>query len=505
MTLTARKAALALATLGVLPGCYAQVPEDFSISIRFQDACEADDGEADGDTTTGGDTCIPELFADGNTIARLLIEVPPDTSKGKEVKVRTNLGVLDPSAADVPGKSDIVLTTLGEQELITDLFVGSVAGQGIVTVEAGGLADTAEFFVLPLTNAITITGPTEAFVADGHTLHDFTIAVDTETDKAQTLTITSSLGKLEPSKTGNAAFERTVSITRDQPLTIQLLAPSPAEAGITGYLRARFGSGPETEYQYSTVAPTDLLALALVDPPAEGWFADDETIVPIDVTLTSDLDDRRTVTIKTSRGILGVADDARQTEVMLRGGETARVQLLAGRDFGPVVVTAELADDGMTSVGFELQYSPPTILSLVAQESILSASNNATNLNAYFGRPVGAGRVSYGTRVELLACCDPDGDGQPTACDEYVDLPAFADAPNDKDQVQVSAALTPAGTIFVQAFGTPPVSDLLVTVHAYVFDPAASGSADCGLFVDGPVAGITALDSTVLALRQQQQ
>ncbi len=487
--------ALALLSFGALWGCHPQLPEDFAIAIHFQQACEGDDG----DTTTGGELCAPVFYADGTTIARLVIDVPIDTSQGKPLTVRTNLGVLDPTGNDAASMASIELTTLGEQPLFTDLFVGSEAGRGIVTVEAGGLSDTAEFFVEPLLNELSISGPAE-LVADGRTLHAFTISLDTQTTAAQTLTLTSTLGKLEPAlDAGAPAFTREVSITRANPLTIQLQAP--ATAG-TGQLRARFGDGPETEISYVATLPEERIELALADPAAQDYFADDETLVPLEVSLSSDLDALRTITLKASKGVLDGATDARELEIQLRGGESTQVLLLAGREFGPVVVTAKVSDDGMADTSFELRYSPPTLMSLVAQESLLRVENTQSDLTAFFGRPVGEGRVSLGTRVELASCCDPDDDGVPTACDEYVELPAFADAPADgTDAIEVEASLTPTGMTYVQTAATPGTGDLLVTIHAYVLGPGDGGGASCGSLDEPTLPGITAKDSTVLALR----
>lgn len=483
-------------------GCYVDTPDGLALSLRFEGSCGAtQDDAAMGDDEPGCERAT--FYADGSTIARLRIEVPDDTGVGNDIKVSTSLGELSPGAADPKSRT---VQTLGAQSLVVDLFVGQQAGQGIVTVEAKGLADTAELVVLPLTNTLAITPPVGPVVADGHTLHELTITLDTETDAPQSIIVNSTRGKLDPAGEGAAAFQRTLKIQRDTPLTLQLLAPAPGSSQSNdadrGQIRAKIGDGPEIEASFEILRATEQIELSVEPGP---YYADDRTTVPIQVAFTSEIQDLRTITLRASKGVLEGSSDGQSTTVHLRGGESTEVLLLVQRELGLAVITASVADDGGVSLSLPLLYSPPTLMTVIAKEPLLTTSNQFIEHEAYFGRPLGEGKVSEGTRVYFTSCCDADGDGTPSACDLLVELPAFTDASTDEpDQVAATAYLTVAGKAYVETVVMPPLTDLLVDVYAYVvdagFEPAV---VDCVALADGgDLPGITALDSTTIALRQ---
>lgn len=459
-----------------------------------------------------GDEACPELegtepvfYADGNTVARLLIEVPSGTTSGKRLTVTTSLGELRPSATDAAGKASRTVTTQGTAPLFVDLFVGAAPGRGVVTVEStdtsvGALSTAVPFLVERLTNTLTIEPPDEeSLFADDFSRYPFMIFIETETAVEQEVTLSTSLGSVFPDK---------VLVAPGQPALVLLSAGTVAGDGV---LTARLGAGQD---QRAVAQPFELLASndeLTLEVEGGAHPADDRTIVPITVRLDSEILKERMVTVETSLGRLnpnGASDEAKRIRtVELGGGGTVSLSLEAGRRSGVGVLSAKLDGDGLVEQSFSLDYVPPTLLSLALTRTTLTATGTKSDVTAFFGRPAGQGRVSLGTQVEFRTCCDLLGDGGFVDCGELLSVPSFARAPDSgEDNVTTTVALTALGEAFVGEVGTPPVDELPATLFAFVFDPEGSGAEPgCAALASASERplGLSAIDQADLVLRKQ--
>ncbi len=470
-------------------------------------------------TIDGPDT---ELVADGyneyvfvvtvDTLSTELAAVADVSSLSAEpvsVELEVTRGELSPHLAP-PASSKRTIQVLPNDDSGTEVtfFAGRTPGPAEMIARVQGGTETTFSFQLQRPEEVLAIGLTGPIVADGQSAHVVDLTLTSDTEEPQQLELESTLAPLNPSAApGVDRFKRTVLISPSSESSILLYASAtPGE----GTLTATLASGERTQASFTVAAPTDSLT---VDLPAEvDYFADAEQLIPIEVSLESNARTDREVTVVSSTGILNPAgaDDAsmRRRVFTLADGESRVLSLRASRESGTALVTATVANSSTVDEAFELLYSPPTDLTLTLSPSVFQTGLTQLDADAFFRRPQGQGRVSLGTEVRFLSCCDADGDGTTSECTEFIDTAAFGVASaTGEDQVGFAPTLTPTGLAFVQATGTPPADDLAVTFHAYVIDPEDDPvSVDCAA-VDALgefPSGVLASDSAVAALRHSE-
>jgi hypothetical protein len=399
------------------------------------------------------------------------------------------------------------ITLVQGETIKIDFFPGLDAGHGdlIVSLEDGSV------FIHPFTvgasdDSVDFQMPARVF-ANG-AVFDVSVALASSTTEEQVVTLTTTHALLEPSApAGEAQYRRTVRLVPgDDAKSVSIYAPEiEGPASITATLPSgeAFPEGFEIERVDDSVTVG-------VDDPNETFYANDETLVPLTVTLSNGADVRRGVTLVVSTGVLnesGGSEQARQTRtVFVDDGGDARVVLWrVGRLSGNALVRAEIDGDAKAEEVIALARSVPSFISLTLGRSVLQLTAASTTATAEFGRSAGLGRVSLATEVGLLSCCDPDGDLLLGECFDFVNVPEVLVAPpSGEDQVTTPLTLTPEGTTWIETPGVPPTDDLEVTLHTYVLDPAEGPiDIDCATLADEqslPVA-VAAHASRTLVLR----
>lgn len=439
-------------------------------------------------------SALPQDAVDGD---------PQPSDTPVSVKVRASRGSLAPQLTDNQQFERTVLLTPGVPLPIT-LFAGNDAGPGEFSVTLDTSVETSiAYQLVGPDDQITLAAPTTALFADGVSAHEVTLEVATETEEPLIVTLASTVGVLNPSlPDGPSRFADELTVSPNTPTVFFLY--SPAQAGI-GSLTATLATGASQSITTTFAATSDEITLA---PEPGMYFADDITIIPVHVSLASPKPGPRTITLTTSTGSFGSAEGPSSSErtVVLEPGRDATVSLRAGRQAGVALLTAAIDGDAFAETPVGLAYSPPTQLSVSLNRSVLEVPLITANATVSFGRGPGEGRVSEGTEVEFLVCCDPDGDGTSEDCASLVDVPEFAVPPSSgQDSVSAPISLTPDGTTFVQTPGDPPTDDLAVLLHALVVDPTqAPASTSCAELDDvgSTPSDVLVLDSAALALRR---
>jgi hypothetical protein len=441
------------------------------------------------------------FFADGKDHRMVTIAVPDDTGFGKVLTVTTTLGVVNVAASDDGAKKTRTLLTQGQAPVSFDLFAGTAAGDGEVTVAAeGGLKGFATFQLLALDGTIELGAPASVTTADENVTLTLQLG-GASRPTSREVTVVATKGVLTPGASGAEASQAAVTVSPEGETTLNWQPGSePGVALITAAL-----TGGNEDAASVVVEPTEETVALAVDPAQH--LANDEALVSVEVSYGGPATLERDIVLSTSLGILDAAKDgaaAKATTVRLGGGETTQVTLLGGQKAGTVLLTAAIGGSVLSSATFPLEYAAPSILGLSLDGgSVLTQAVKKADVSVSMARPPGDGVPSIGTQVRFATCCD-DGGGL-GACDVYLQIPPLATDPEGSSVVQAALELTATGAAFVGQVGTPPTDNLAATLHAYVFAAGVSGPAlTCGELaaLPDPAATVAAITSTGVALQK---
>ena len=342
----------------------------------------------------------------------------------------------------------------------------------------------------------------ETFVANGASRAVVRIELESAPTPGKGLTVTTSLGVLDPS--APEASRRTRSIPTNASNTVELNLFAERVAG-KGKVSVSSDGKVVEEADFEILPNEETLTLTVPESAA----SDGHTPVPISVSLGTQRKDGQKVTLETTLGSFraGAPPDSQRTEVFLRDGEMAEVSLLPGTT--PGIATIRASVDGgeidsrpllLEAPSFEIRLSsasssvPADSLSAVEVEvsalTTLTSSRSVTLTTTLgsFASPTAAApvrTVTFGlrggataedaeqraVRVLLYGGADP-GRAQLSA--------SAADVVSSFAPVEVTFA--PPTQLFLGAAPSAVLSQAIqsTTVTAYVSRPLGQGTPSNG-------------------------
>lgn len=401
---------------------------------------------------------------------------------------QANASALELTLAITPGQPARVLLRPGR-----DTGVGQ-----LTAALAEQPPSVLEYEITEATEQLVLTPPEGPIIDDGRR-YPFSLQLrGSALTGPQTVEVSSTLGRVSNGD-GADRYQTTVLADPCELYEIDLVTdeqpgPGTLTAVLPGVTSTALG------YEISPIVED----LSFVDPPVDDVVvADGVSVQGITLQSSSTRLTDRAIEVTSTLGAINPSGggDPQRLELSIGPYELAVLPLAVGRDVGTEVLTA-LEADGFISdvVQFRVARSYPTYLTLVGTPSVLTQASPTASLVAYFDR-TDERRVSYGTRVSFVACCD---DSDPTDACELVQLPVSLTAEDDTaERVEAQLSLTPAGAALVGEVGAPPTDDVSVDVHAFVPGPTTDlDQVDCASLSLGLDQGFAAQDVGSFALQR---